>query len=98
MSEWISVKERLPNGVVLACYDFSHSKIKRIIRAQYFKKHTVEANSYDDFGEYDEETDTYYVPEGWYERIDFWDEYSSVFIEKEITHWMPLPTPPKEEA
>ena len=25
------------------------------------------------------------------------DEYSSYFIDEKVTHWMPLPEPPKEE-
>ncbi len=95
--EWISVNDRLPSGIVLACYETEHSKKPKIVRAIYCKKHTVEAGSDDEFFEYDEESDSYYLPEGWYERIDFWDDYSSVFINSDITHWMPLPTPPKEQ-
>lgn len=46
--------------------------------------------------EYDEETDEYYLKEGWYEVIRNWDEYGSAVIGDFVTHWMPLPEPPKE--
>lgn len=36
--------------------------------------------------------------EGWYANTAYiGDEYSSYFIDEKVTHWMPLPEPPKEE-
>ena len=54
------------------------------IRAMWAAKHTLEVGMDDDsgFGEYDETTDTYYCPEGWYE----WNEH-------EETHWAVDKTP-----
>jgi hypothetical protein len=54
------------------------------IRAMWAAKHTLEVGMEDDsgFGEYDEATDTYYCPEGWYE----WNEH-------EETHWAVDETP-----
>ena len=54
------------------------------IRAMWAAKHTLEVGMDDDsgFGEYDETTDTYYCPEGWYE----WNEH-------EETHWAVDETP-----
>ena len=54
------------------------------IRAMWAAKHTLEVGMDDDsgFGEYDEITNTYYCPEGWYE----WNEY-------EDTHWRVDKTP-----
>ena len=65
------------------------------LRAQIPGK-TEEAHSLDDeFGEYDEATDTTYVPEGWYEHINNLDDYTLVAVsEGVITHWMPLPEAP----
>ena len=37
----------------------------------------------------------FYLPEGFYERINNWDEYSSIVISDSVTHWMPMPEPPK---
>lgn len=53
--------------------------------------------SYDIDSEYDEETDEYYFPEGWWEVIKNWDDYSCVAISDFVTHWMPLPEPPKDK-
>lgn len=47
--------------------------------------------------EYDEERDDYLVNPGWYESIHNWDEYSACGISDRVTHWMPLPKPPKED-
>ena len=44
--------------------------------------------------DYDEEADAYIVPEGWWETVDFCEEFSPV--DADVTHWMPLPEPPKE--
>ena len=95
---WIPVSERLPEAGkgVLAYYKNSHG-YGRIVRAFYATKHTLEANSYDDDGQfdYDEATDTSYLPEGWLEKIDNWGDFSSIYIvEGEVTHWQPLPAAP----
>ena len=68
---WTSVKDAMPkSGVkVLACYKNSHGNLRRI-RAEWTAAKTVESNSDYDFGEYDEETDAYWSPEGWYECIE----------------------------
>lgn len=59
---------------------------------------TIKCGYEDDVdGEYDEETDEYYLPEGWWEVIKNWEDYSSIAISDFVTHWMPLPEPPKEE-
>lgn len=47
--------------------------------------------------EYDEERGDYLVNSGWYESIHNWDEYSACGISDRVTHWMPLPKPPKED-
>lgn len=93
---WIPVSERLPEGTVLVSYTNNYNK-SRIIRAKYVQKFTQESEDIDDFdAQYDEETDTYYDCEGWYEMIDNWGDYSSVAVtEGTVTHWMPLPSAPK---
>lgn len=97
---WTKVSDGLPkSGVtVLACYRNSLGNLRRI-RAHWIAAKTEESNGdYDEFFEYDEETDTYYAPEGWYECIDNWGDYSSVRVcEGEVTHWMPLPPAPDEQ-
>lgn len=98
---WVAVSERLPSSrmPVLARYtnDYGHG---RTIRAQWLAKFQQESEDLDNFdADYDEESDTYYDPEGWYELIDNWGEYSSVAVtEGIITHWMPMPLPPAPEV
>ena len=45
--------------------------------------------------EYDEVADAFIVPEGWWEGVRFGEEFSAV--DDFVTHWMPLPEPPKGE-
>lgn len=93
---WVPVSESLPKSgrSVLACYRNALGNPRRI-RACWVAAKTEESGSESEIGEYDEATDTYYDPEGWYEQINNWDMYSAVAVhDGEITHWMPLPEPP----
>ena len=48
---------------------------------------------------YDEDRDDYRVPEGWFEELlNHIDDYNCVAIGDTVTHWMPLPEPPKEDT
>jgi hypothetical protein len=77
---WIALPGTLPEPGVPVLLDIGK---KYPIRAMWAAKHTVEAADDDtDWGEYDEATDTYYCPEGWYE----WNEC-------EETHWAVSATP-----
>ena len=100
--KWISVEERLPDGGVhvLACCHarwLAGSGNLYVCDAFHSNPKTIVCSYDDDIdSEYDEETDEYYFPEGWWEVIKNWDDYSCVAIEDTVTHWMPLPEPPKE--
>lgn len=97
---WKLVPEEKPKvgRPVLGCY-MTNAGTYRIIRCMWFPAYSVLVDDIDieDWGDYNEETDEYYVPEGWYECIDHWDDYSSIFIDDEITHWMPMPEPPTKK-
>ena len=105
VQEWISVKDRLPeNGVhVLLCCEMHRygGEIagKYICDGYYAEANKIIAGGFPDDCdcEYSEEDDEYYLCEGWYEVIKNWDDYNSVTVEDFVTHWMPLPQPPKGE-
>jgi hypothetical protein len=52
----------------------------------------------EEYGTYSEENDDYFVPKGWWENRQFTpDDVYNCPVDCEVTHWMPLPEPPKEE-
>ena len=89
----IHVSERLPEcgKKVIAFYTNEWGR-KRTIMAYHADKNAIEASDEDEFYEYNEQDDKYYLPEGWYENNEF-DEVD-YFISADITHWMPLPLHP----
>lgn len=93
---WTPASTLPPSGKrVIATYINSIGN-RRTIVAMWIAAKTREADSESDNFEYDDATDTCYVPQGWYECIYNWDDYSSVAVyEGEITHWMPLPPAPE---
>lgn len=103
---WISVEERLPEAekeVRVLCKASWNREWRYQCQAFYEPKGMLREASnygwdYECCSEYSEEDDDYFVNPGWYERIHNWDDYSAVGIADEVTHWMPLPEPPKEEV
>ena len=102
MDNWISVKDRLPESGehILACCEMDSiygGKKRYVCDAFHAEYKSIEAIGDCDLDcDYDEETDEYYFPEGWYEVIKNWDEYSCILMDDTVTHWMPLPDPPEE--
>jgi hypothetical protein len=80
-SPWRPIETAPKDGSrLLLAYQNSHQKWRRVI-AFYAPKLSVEANDDgSDWCEYDEATGRYFLPEGWYECIDNWDDYSYVHI------------------
>lgn len=82
-NEWISVKDRLPNedGKYLCYVEFTFGSY---IDCCYFSHNLEEVNEFIFNGK---------QRCGWYINDDDWGA-----VEKQnITHWMPLPEPPKGE-
>lgn len=93
MAGWISVDERLPESGTPVLLDIGK---KYPIRAMWAPAKTLEAsNDSDAVGDYDEATDTYYCPEGWYE----WNQHEEThwFVTETPRAWMPLPASEEKE-
>ena len=77
---------------------------RRVLRAVYFPYHhcTLEDmgwsmyNGVPDGWEYIEEEDTWWIPQGWYEVCDYFEDYSYSTITDKVIAWQPLPEPFKE--
>ena len=101
---WISVKDRLPEPEqeVFVCVRSKISNYSYVCCAMHVPENWYRQSSdfcwdFECCDEYDEEQDDYIVKQGWYESIHNWDDYSVVGIEDIVTHWIPLPDPPKAE-
>ena len=98
---WVSVEDRLPESeksVLLLC-EVRPMGRKYVCIGYYAAPKSVESNCDDiEMLEYDEDTDAYYLQEGYYEEIRNWDEYSSIAISDFVIGWKPLPEPPKGET
>lgn len=101
LSKWISVKDRLPKPeeevLILAK---SQRGYNTITTAMYEDGTITEDNSswgWEDIDfDYDEENDACIIPCGWWEYRHY-GESLNYAIDDEVTHWMPLPEPPKGE-
>lgn len=102
--EWISVDERFPANEqrVIICADrkYCDGRIIKIRAMAMYEDGKMQAensaftwDSYDMDFEYDEEVDDYIVSQGWWEQNIYGETFSAV--DDFVTHWMPLPDPPK---
>lgn len=90
----VPVSERLPEPSVkvLAHYFNDLGKWRTICAIWVAAKTRSDSYGDDDFTEYDEESDTFYWPEGWYEAIENWDDLGHVKVDEgEVIYWQPLP-------
>ena len=60
-TSWISVEKELPTGNCLAFYKNSAGK-ERIVKAFYARQYEIEQSPNEEFQEYNEYTDEYYLP------------------------------------
>lgn len=102
--EWSSVKDGPPKNeqeVLIYC---NRGGFKFVCPAIYEDGTMLTQNSrwnwynIEEYGTYSEENDDYFVAKGWWENRQFTpDDVYNCPVDCEVTHWMPLPEPPKEE-
>lgn len=104
--EWISVEDEdeLPKNeqeVLIYC---NRGGFKFVCPAIYEDGTMLTQNSrwnwndIEEYSTYSEENDDYFVPKGWWENRQFTpDDVYNCPVDCEVTHWRPLPKPPKEE-
>jgi len=93
--EWVKCSDQMPApGVPVIAYvpTYCGGEYSRRIRAAYVPPKTLELHIDAEGGDYDEETDTYWCEEGWYEQNEY--EECHWRVSDEVTHWMPLPPEP----
>ena len=106
VQRWIPVTERLPDSerIVLVSaltktFRHRHTLMAAHIGHHEFTTEDTDWREYEGGTEYDEENDCFWIPECWYE-VNTIDDNGNWIIDSEydVTHWMPLPEPPKEDA
>ena len=90
---WTKVEDGLPGPCVPKNVCIERDGKRLVVRAAYAAPKTLEMNMECDGGEYDEETDTYWCEEGWYE----WNDQEEIHwqISDRVIAWQDLPEPPK---
>ena len=103
VQRWIPVTERLPESQypVLVVAVSKGMGLPYIFKAAHINHHEITEDEYgwtdgEYDSEYDEENDCFWIPECWYECNAVEGNTNWVMDEDyTITHWMPLPEPPK---
>lgn len=92
---WIPCAEQMPkNGKKVLAYFINRAGKQRIICAYWTESKQIESGVNSDLGEYDENTDCFYDPQGWYEVVENCDYSGYLHKDGKISHWIPLPPYP----
>lgn len=108
VNNWISCSKEMPKDrdCVIICYRYWQIYAKRyvytIVIGWHTDKYKVREDEFSEWEadcDYDEETDTYYIQEGWYEFTTQGnsDLMSWYINDAEVVAWMPLPEAYKED-
>jgi len=95
MSEWNNIEEAPKDKRLLVLCSRSNGS-KHVVIGVYCTKFRQEASddlAGEEWCDYDEKSDTYFVPEGWYEQIENWDDLTACAFDtrNEVIGWLPIP-------
>jgi hypothetical protein len=103
MTDW---KQGIPSdsrpvlAVTLSDIAGSLKKSRQIVRAQYIHHKERESESWDDndgVDHYDDEEGCYYINQGWYELMSYWEEYGYTAIDDPVITWCEMPELPENQ-
>lgn len=105
-NSWIGVGSKLPDNetaviISVLVKPVGITPFRRNVFAFYTDgKHTVSDSAcawgeIDERFEYNEDRDDFIIPEGWWESVQYGEEFYAV--SDFVTHWMKQPQPPKDE-
>lgn len=102
-TSWIKCSEKMPEPRKIVFIYLKDMLDKGVITiAQWISRYIIEIEIqyYDGelMGEYNKESDKYFLKEGWYETTEYGDdEYNGLYrVIENVTHWQPLPKFPME--
>lgn len=99
--QWRDISTAPGNEEILVCY-LTRSNKRRIAKALRIDKFSMRCDDWSwetEDSDSDETTGEEYVPAGWYESIESnASDYGYFGIRENFIGWLPLPTPPAQEA
>lgn len=95
---WISVEDKLPEAETEVLVVCNRNGFRFVCPAIYEDGTVLTQDSIWNWYELDN-NDDYFIPEGWWENRHFTpDDIYNNPVDCAVTHWLPLPSIPKEEG
>lgn len=93
-TDWQPIETAPSHKIILIAYTQKGRKKQSVIKAFQCDQYDIKSGDQNDNSEYCEADDTYYIPGGWYEVIENWEDWGSIAVFGDVTDWMPVPSLP----